>query len=146
MNSVAEQTILVADDDEHILELVSLYLRRAGYGVITAKDGDEALARERDHRPDLLILDVMMEQPDDGIAMAQELRRSGWSRPIVMLTSIGKVTGLGYGVDPDVLPVDAFLEKPVRPAVLVKTVTDLLARAGGKEESHAGHGTTSAAR
>ena len=96
--------------------------------------------------PDLLILDVMMEEPDDGFVMARELRRSGWTTPIVMLTSVGKVTGMPFGADPDVVPVDAFLEKPVRPAVLLETVAALLARKGGKEENHAGHGTPSAAR
>jgi FixJ family two-component response regulator len=78
--------------------------------------------------------------------MAQELRHSGWKTPIVMLTSIGKATGLSYGADPDVVPVDAFLEKPVRPSVLIETVAALIARERGKEENHAGHGTTTAAR
>jgi DNA-binding response OmpR family regulator len=101
MNTVAEHTILVADDDEHILELVSLYLRRAGYQVVTARDGDEALAREKDHRPDLLILDVMMPGPD-GLQVARALRQKG-DVPIVLLTARGsdvdKIAGLRLGAD-----------------------------------------------
>jgi DNA-binding response OmpR family regulator len=71
-------------------------------------------------------LDVMMEQPDDGIAMAQDLRRAGATLPIIMLTSVGKVTGMSYGRDDDLVPVDAFLEKPVRPEDLLKRITELL--------------------
>ncbi len=128
MNSVAEQTILVADDDEHILELVSLYLRRAGYGVITAKDGDEALARERDHRPDLLILDVMMPGPD-GLQVARQLRQKG-DVPIVLLTARGsdidKIAGLRLGADD-------YVTKPFNPEELVARVEAVLRRAGGRE-------------
>lgn len=138
--------ILIVDDDRDVVEACRLFLEREGHTVAAAYSRGGGMRALADWPPDLLVLDVMMDEPDDGIAMAQELRRSGWKNPIVMLTSIGKVTGLGYGADPDVVPVDAFLEKPARPAVLVKTVADLLARAGGKEESHAGHGTTPAAR
>jgi FixJ family two-component response regulator len=68
----------------------------------------------------------MMEQPDDGIAMAQELRRTGQTLPIVMLTSVGKVTGMSYDRDNDLVPVDAFFEKPVKPELLLDKVTELL--------------------
>ena len=99
-----------------------------------------------DWPPDLLILDVMMDEPDDGIVMAQDLRRSGLRFPILMLTSIGKVTGMPLSEDPDVLPVNAVLEKPVSPAVLLGTVHELLGRKDHKEKSHAGHGTAAVAR
>ncbi len=138
--------ILIVDDDKDIVEACRLFLEREGHTVAAAYSRGGGMRAVSDWPPDLLILDVMMDEPDDGIRMAQELRRSGWQTPIVMLTSIGKVTGLGYSADPDVLPVDAFLEKPVRPAVLLETVAALLARSGGKEESHAGHGTAPAAR
>ena len=69
----------------------------------------------------------MMEQPDDGIAMAQELRRQGCEIPILMLTSVGKVTGITYDEDRELVPVDAFFEKPIQPDVLVQKVNELLA-------------------
>jgi DNA-binding response OmpR family regulator len=56
--------VLVADDDEHIVELVSLYLRRAGYSVEVAFDGDETLRKLRESRPALVVLDIMMPGPD----------------------------------------------------------------------------------
>jgi len=138
--------ILIVDDDRDVVEACRLFLEKEGHTVAVAYSRGGGMRAVAEWPPDLLVLDVMMEQPDDGITMAQELRRSGWETPIVILSSIGSATGLKYGADPDVLPVDAFLDKPVRPAVLTKTVADLLARAGGREESHAGHGTAPAAR
>ena len=130
MNTVAEHTILVADDDEHILELVSLYLRRAGYQVVTARDGDETLAREKDHRPDLLILDVMMPGPD-GLQVARALRQKG-DVPIVLLTARGsdvdKIAGLRLGADD-------YVTKPFNPDELVARVEAVLRRAGPRERT-----------
>jgi DNA-binding response OmpR family regulator len=118
--------ILVVDDDPDITFAVSLYLKREQHEVRTAASRAEALDVMRSFPPDLMILDVMMEQPDDGIAMAQELRRAGSAMPIIMLTSVGKVTGLSYGSDSDLVPVEAFFEKPVRPDDLLKAVDGLL--------------------
>jgi len=80
--------------------------------------------------PDLLILDVMMDRPDDGVAMAQELRRSGFSAPILMLTNLSHVTGMDFGKDEDVVPVDEFLAKPLDPSTLVSKVDELLKKEG----------------
>ena len=79
-------------------------------------------------QPDLLILDVMMEQPDDGFTMAQELRRKGLKLPILMLTSVATASGLAFGPDDEMVPVDDFVPKPVEPDVLVAKVARLLAR------------------
>jgi DNA-binding response OmpR family regulator len=118
--------ILVVDDDPDITFAVSLYLKKEHHDVRTAANRVEGMEALKAFAPDLMILDVMMEQPDDGIAMAQELRRTGITVPIIMLTSVGKVTGLEYGRDSDLVPVDAFFEKPVRPDDLLKTVNALL--------------------
>lgn len=120
--------ILVVDDDPDITYAVSLFLRKEGYEVQTAAsraDGMKAIAA---FKPDLMILDVMMEQPDDGIAMAQELRRNGVKLPIVMLTSVGKVTGMSFDRDSELVPVDAFFEKPVKPEELLRSLGELLRR------------------
>ncbi|MCH8161500.1 MAG: response regulator, partial [Chloroflexi bacterium] len=69
-----DELILVADDDEHIVELVSMYLQKAGFRVETAFDGDEALKKTKEHQPDLLILDIMMPGPD-GLQICRTLRR-----------------------------------------------------------------------
>lgn len=118
--------ILIVDDDPGIVEACRLFLERAGHQVTgrhSRAEGEQALA-EGDY--DLLILDVMMDQPDDGLAMAQSLRRSGFAKPVIMLTSLSKVMGLQYGRDDDVVPVDAYLEKPIPPHRLVEAVEGLL--------------------
>jgi DNA-binding response OmpR family regulator len=120
--------ILVVDDDPDITYAVSLYLKKDGHEVRTAASRAEGMKALADNPPDLMILDVMMEQPDDGIAMAQELRRTGRKLPIVMLTSVGKVTGMSFDRDSELVPVDAFFEKPVKPEALLAKVNELLKR------------------
>jgi DNA-binding response OmpR family regulator len=122
--------ILVVDDDPDITFSIELFLKKARHDVRTAASRAEGMRAIGDFAPDLLILDVMMEQPDDGIAMAQELRRTGKMLPIVMLTSVGKVTGMTFGKDDDVVPVNAFLEKPISPDDLLRTVDGLLKAQG----------------
>ena len=123
--------ILIVDDDPDDVEASSMFLKREGYEVDYAYDRASGMDKIAENRPDLLILDVMMEMPDDGIAMAQDLRRKGFSAPILMLTSIGKATGLEFGKDSDMVPVDAFEEKPVGPETLVARVQELLRKQEG---------------
>ena len=118
--------ILVVDDDPDVVEAVTAFLERAGHVVKSASNRREGMTKVTAEKPDLIILDVMMEEPDDGFAMAQELRRDGFTKPILMLTSIARVTGLSYGVDASTVPVDDFVEKPVTPAALLEKVAALL--------------------
>ena len=120
--------ILIVDDDPDVAELGKLALGKAGHEVSSASNREEGLDAVKSFGPDLLILDVMMEQPDDGISMAQQLRREKFDKPILMLTSIGKVSGMDFGKDEDMVPVDAFYEKPVAPDVLVNKVNELLGK------------------
>lgn len=123
--------ILIVDDDPDVVETCSLFLQKEGYELVSANSREEGMKQVESFSPDLLVLDVMMEQPDDGIAMAQDLRRKGFKKPILMLTSIGKVTGMDYGKDDSVVPVDAFIEKPAKPEELVSQVKSLLEKAEG---------------
>ena len=123
--------ILVVDDDPDITFAVSLFLKKDGHEVATAANRAEGMQQLDTFKPDLMVLDVMMEQPDDGIAMAQELRRRGWKRPILMLTSLGQVTGMEYDRDEGLVPVDDFQEKPISPEDLVERVNTLLGQKEG---------------
>jgi len=118
--------ILVVDDDPDIVEMSRIVLEKEGHTVSEASCKECGLKAMETVQPDLLILDVMMEQPDDGIAMAQELRRNGCKTPILMLTGIGKVTGMNYGKDSALVPVDVWLDKPVGPNTLIAKVNELL--------------------
>ena len=118
--------ILVADDDEHIVELVAMYLRRAGYRIEAAFDGDETLRKTRDLKPALLVLDIMMPGPD-GIQVCRSLRRRS-DVPIVFLTArssdIDKIAGLRLGADD-------YVTKPFNPDELLARVDAVLRRARG---------------
>lgn len=118
--------ILIVDDDPDVVETVGLFLRQDGHETAAAMNRAAGMEQVAGFKPDLIVLDVMMEQPDDGLVMAQELRRQGYSRPILMLTSINRATGMVYGKDPDLAPVDDFQEKPIEPGVLVAKVKQLL--------------------
>lgn len=118
--------ILVVDDDEHIRQLVQLYLGREGFDVETAADGAEALARTANAPPDLLILDLMLPV-HDGWEVCRQLRntRATERLPIVMLTArddlIDKVLGLELGADD-------YLTKPFSPRELIARVRAVLRR------------------
>ena len=122
--------ILIVDDDPDIAEAARLVLERQGYEVGNAtnrRDGMEALV---ENPPDLLILDVMMEEPDDGLRMARDIRKGGNTVPIMMLTSINATMGITVDKDEEMVPVDDFQSKPIDPRVLVAAVRTLLERRG----------------
>ncbi len=79
------KTVLVVDDERHIVDLVRLYLEKEGYAVVSAADGEEALARHARHDPDLVVLDLMLPKLD-GLEVCREIRRRG-DTPILMLTA-----------------------------------------------------------
>jgi DNA-binding response OmpR family regulator len=120
--------ILIVDDDPDFVKGVAVVLEKAGHKVVSANNREDGMQLCQNPNLDLLILDVMMTEPDDGIAMAQDLRKAGFKRPILMMSSISKVTGFSYGKDEAVTPVDDFVEKPVKPDVLLSKVGALLKR------------------
>lgn len=124
-------TILVADDDANIRELVCLFLRNDGFDTAEASDGQEALAVYARTQVDLVILDIMMPVMD-GWALCKELRRADPELPLLMLTAKGetweKVKGFELGTDD-------YLTKPFDPLELTVRVKALLKRSGiGKSQ------------
>jgi len=123
--------IVVVDDDREIRDTVQAMLEKRGYTALTAGDRDEGMATIRRERPELVILDVMMESWQDGFDMSREIRKDPELRDIriVMLTAVGERTGIDVkssAGDPTWLPVDTFLEKPVEPNVLFSQIQELL--------------------
>ena len=118
--------ILIVDDDPDIVEAGRLVLEKEGFEVAGASNYAEGLSRVEEYQPDLLILDVMMEEPDDGIRLARALRRQGHTLPILMLTSVNASMGLHIDKDDEVVPVQEFQPKPVDPVTLVDKVKRLL--------------------
>ena len=120
----AVKTILIVDDERNILELVRLYLEQAGYNVVEARDGQEALTQHDRVDPDLVVLDLMMPVMD-GTEVTREIRRRG-ETPILMLTArsedIDRIVGLELGADD-------YLTKPFNPREMVARVKAILRRA-----------------
>ena len=115
--------ILVVDDDQSIRELLSEYLAKAGFNVISAEDGVEMAECLKVHQPDLIILDVMLPG-DDGFILCQRIRKTS-NVPIIMLTAnsdeMDRVLGLEIGADD-------YIAKPFSPRELLARVKALLRR------------------
>ena len=118
-------TVAIIDDDIDILEASSLVLTSKGYNVITASDPDEGYKLVKEYKPDLIILDVMMNEPDDGFFLAQKFRWEKIDTPIIMYTSVSKSIGIEFGAS-EMVPVEDFVEKPITPDVLIDKVEKLL--------------------
>jgi len=116
--------VLVVDDDPKIVELVRAYLHRAGYEVVTANDGEEALRQIGDVKPCLVVLDVMLPGVD-GLMLTRHLRDVRQKVPILMMSARGTVDDRIRGL---VDGADDYLAKPFSPAELVVRVNALLRR------------------
>jgi len=118
--------ILVVDDDQDFVSAVQIVLENAGCEVQTAHSRQDGMAVYKKYQPQLVLLDVMMQEPDDGFVMAQELKKCCPQLPILMLTSVGQVTGMDFDKDDEMVPVDAFEQKPIMPARLLERIQELL--------------------
>ena len=113
--------IVIIDDDPDILEASTLILNSKGYDVLTANNPVDGYKLVKESNPDLIILDVMMSEPDDGFFLAQKFRKNNIDIPIIMYTSVSKSIGLEFGVS-DIVPVNDFIEKPISPKALLETI------------------------
>jgi CheY-like chemotaxis protein len=125
--------ILIADDDRDIRDSLQAILESRQYAVVTAADREEGMEKIRTEKPDLLILDVMMSTWQDGFEMSRELKNDPQLKdiPILMLTGIKGETGISFDKnagDPTWCPVEGFLNKPVKPDVLLTEVERLLSQ------------------
>lgn len=120
--------ILIVDDESNIVELIRLYLEKDGFDTVVARDGHEALSKFKSENPDLIILDIMIPEPD-GWQVCREIRKSS-NVPIIMLTAksetFDKVLGLELGADD-------YLTKPFEAKELVARVKAVLRRSDTKE-------------
>jgi two-component system OmpR family response regulator len=129
----APRTILVADDEAHIRDVVQYALEREGFRVLCAADGREALARVAEGGVDLLILDILMPELD-GLTVCRRLRERG-PVPIIFLSSraeeFDRILGLEIGGDD-------YVAKPFSPRELATRVKAVLRRAAGPDGPPAG--------
>jgi DNA-binding response OmpR family regulator len=123
--------ILIIDDDNDFTEATKVILESRNYEVISADTTKEGLLLLENENPDLLILDVMMENKAAGIIISRQLRKNPKFQklPILMLTGMREQTGFFFPDEPKhsrFLPVNEFLEKPPLPEILLEKVEKLL--------------------
>jgi two-component system alkaline phosphatase synthesis response regulator PhoP len=129
--SIRSEKILIADDEPDILEILKYNLNKEGYEVITAKDGDEAIAKARQSNPDLVILDIMMPRKN-GVEVCEILRAQPQFKDtlILFLTALSdeatQIKGLTMGADD-------YVSKPISQQVFLSKVNALFRRLGKKE-------------
>ncbi len=130
--------ILIVDDDPDIVEALKMTLEANRYKVFTAANGTEGLKQIKAIKPDLIILDVMMDTVTEGFQVSYQLRNpdpkseyAPFSKiPILMLTAIVEKKHMKFSpkADGDFLPVDDFVEKPIRPQVLLDKVKKMISK------------------
>jgi CheY-like chemotaxis protein len=128
-----QERILIVDDDPDITEAMKIVLENNGYKVDSALNGEEAMDKINLFKPDLLILDVMMNTLHEGFLLSRQLKKDSRHKkiPILIVTGIQEKTGIDFSSaagDEDWLPVEAYLDKPVKPELLLEKVQTLLSR------------------
>ena len=123
---MAKDLILVVDDEEDILELVRYNLARAGYQVVCAATGEDAIAKAKRKLPDLIILDLMLPGMD-GLEVCKVLKNDSKTEhiPIIMLTAKTEETDIVSGLE---VGADDYITKPFSPKVLIARVRTILRR------------------
>ncbi|MFN3076449.1 MAG: response regulator transcription factor [Alphaproteobacteria bacterium] len=127
-------TILIVDDDLDITDNLTLVLESVGHAVVVKRDMERLLEEVRSVHPDLIILDIMMpEDSQAGFKAARALAREQdvGAIPVLMLSAVNQRNNLAFGfsendISQDFMPVEAFLDKPVEPRVLLEKVDELL--------------------
>ena len=123
--------ILIVDDDPDIVTAIGAVLEARDYEVVTARDGEEGLAKLKDERPDLMILDLLMPRMD-GFAVCMQLKDPRWARyaniPILILSSVREeASRRRYELETGLaLDVDDYVEKPINPSILLERMEKLL--------------------
>lgn len=131
---MSNKQILIIDDDPDQRLSLRLPLESAGYTVHEAANTAQGLVAVKQVKPDLIILDVMMDTATAGFQLALDLHspdpKSEYKEfrrtPIIVLTAIHSTTPLRFAPDEDYLPVEIFLEKPVEPEALLAKIKELL--------------------
>jgi len=127
-------TIVVVEDDHHIADLVDLYLRNAGYRVLTAGDAKRGLELVAQEHPLLVMIDIGLPGPLDGLELCRELRRTS-DVPVVIITARGDEVDRILGLE---LGADDYVTKPFSPRELVARVRAILRRADSQPRTAKG--------
>jgi len=133
--------ILIVDDDPDIRIAISSVLKSRSYEVIEARDGEEALTRLKDQKPDLMLLDLLLPKMD-GFSVVKELQNTQWSEyhnmPILIISSVREeASQRRYELETGrQLGAEDYIEKPIEPFALLKRIEKLLSKGGKDAEAN----------
>lgn len=127
-----KKKVLLTDDDPVFVEAVTAVLE-SRFDIVTASNGKEALEQIAKERPDVVVLDVMMDHLSEGFEVAREIKGNSETAdiPVIMLTAVDRVYNYRMEVDSSYVPHDRYLEKPVDPEKLVAVIDEVLAAREG---------------
>lgn len=114
------KTILLVDDDKDFIDIYTVILEKEGYTIKSALSGSEGLAIAKNEKPDLIILDIMMEDADSGFEFAQDLKDDGIEIPIILSSSIANASSALFNTSE--LNVRSIVQKPIDREYLISLV------------------------
>ncbi|MDY6843635.1 MAG: response regulator [Thermodesulfobacteriota bacterium] len=122
--------ILIIDDDLDYLNIWKIVLENNSFEVITASTGEEGLALFHKENPDLIILDIMMETPDKGFRVGEEIKKKVGvlGTPIIIASATTDRTNIDIDRQMDWIPAEIYMEKPLTEEALLKNINVLLKR------------------
>ena len=130
MNMSDDKKILIVDDDADQREILAIELQSAGYQVLTAEGESAAEDLLMSTRPDLAVVDLMMDNMDSGFVLSHRIKQLYPETPVIILTSVAAETRLEFNIDPDDkqswIKADAWIDKPVRAEQLCGEIERLL--------------------
>ena len=112
--------ILVIDDDPDVVDVVRMVVEKHGYAMVSAPSAEEGLQKYRESKPDLVIVDLMMEEVDSGTSFVKELKLLGNRAPVYMLSSVGD--SLSTMTDYSGLGLTGIFQKPIDSTTLLATL------------------------
>lgn len=120
--------ILIVDDDPDFVEATRMILEKAGHSTISAASGNECYQKMKSEKPDLVILDVIMDTVLDGLTITQRIHEDEEINhiPIIMVTSIANTDYAALFPTDEYIHINAFMSKPVEPAELIRQINKLL--------------------
>ncbi|HOA08794.1 MAG: response regulator [Bacteroidales bacterium] len=130
MPTPAKKTILIVDDDVDYLYQLKFQVEKMGFETVTAESQHEAETLLNTIKPDLAILDLMMESEDSGFILSYKLKRKYPDVPIIIATAVSAETGMTFGINTEEerkwIKADLYLEKGIRPDQLHREIVKLL--------------------
>jgi CheY-like chemotaxis protein len=127
---VAGKHVLIVDDDTEFVKLYSLFLKNSGLTVSAVYSASEALVALEEKKPDVVVLDVMMEHFDSGFNVSRSIKEKYPNMPVILMTAIGNETGMDFkpkdDAERELMHADAFLDKEASPEELLRKITEIL--------------------